>query len=175
MDQHVYLNLITEIQVLKKLDCKGVISSNSPTTPSTLLGLRPTRNNNIISTMLVRKWMIYNVGPQLHTPPHLPDVNPIEHLWAKLKRRIKKHGIINTKNWKIVHENSGRRHSKACIQASKKAWCYYKSKWQLHKIFKKMLYFFTFEKSFFFDDFHFILSRQRSLILSWKLLLVKFK
>jgi len=44
-----------------------------------------------------REWLLYNVRKQLKTPPQLPDLNPTEHLWDYLDRRIRKQEI-KTKN-----------------------------------------------------------------------------
>lgn len=32
---------------------------------------------------------------ELHTPPQFPDINPIEHLWNELGRKIRKHTLKN--------------------------------------------------------------------------------
>ena len=37
---------------------------------------------------VVREWLLYNVRKQLKTPPESPDLNPIEHLWWKVKHRL---------------------------------------------------------------------------------------
>lgn len=54
----------------------------------------------------VKLWLLYNVKNQLRTPPQSPDLNPIEHLWDLLERRIRKHSITskNMLKDKIVEE-----------------------------------------------------------------------
>lgn len=44
---------------------------------------------------IVKLWLLYNVPKQLHTPPQSPDLNPIEHLWDLLERRIRQHSITS--------------------------------------------------------------------------------
>ncbi|KAF2879146.1 hypothetical protein ILUMI_27032 [Ignelater luminosus] len=41
----------------------------------------------------VRQWILYNTPHTLPTPPHSPDLNPVEYLWDELERRIRKHHI----------------------------------------------------------------------------------
>ncbi len=51
---------------------------------------------------LVRLWLLYNATKQLHSPPQSPDLNPIEHLWALLERRIRTHTITSKEMLKTV-------------------------------------------------------------------------
>lgn len=42
---------------------------------------------------LVREWLLYNTPKQLHAPPQSPDLNPIEHVWDYLKKKLQNHKI----------------------------------------------------------------------------------
>ena len=44
---------------------------------------------------IVKLWILYNVPKQLQTPPQSPDLNPIEHLWDGLERRIRHRKITS--------------------------------------------------------------------------------
>lgn len=50
----------------------------------------------------VRLWILYNAPHTLQTPPQSPDMNPIEHLWDELERRIRKHHISSKAQLKEV-------------------------------------------------------------------------
>ncbi|GFW24664.1 transposable element Tcb1 transposase [Trichonephila clavipes] len=43
----------------------------------------------------VKLWLLYNIKNQLRSPPQSPDLNPIEHLWALLERKISQHPITS--------------------------------------------------------------------------------
>lgn len=49
---------------------------------------------------IIKEYLIYNVAKQLHAPPQSPDLNPIEHLWDELERRIRKYPITNKNDLK---------------------------------------------------------------------------
>ena len=47
-------------------------------------------------------WLLYNVHKQLQTPPQSPDINPIEHLWDVLGRKIRSRVISDKRDCKTV-------------------------------------------------------------------------
>lgn len=51
---------------------------------------------------IVSLWLLYNVPKQLNTPPQSPDLNPTEHLWRELGRRIIKRAMKNKNDLKNV-------------------------------------------------------------------------
>lgn len=95
MDQHVYLNILRDNlrESAQKLGLEARYIFQQDNDP------KHTAN-------LVREWMIHNVRQQLHTPPQSPDINPIEHLWEELKRRVRKHNASSKEELKnrILHE-----------------------------------------------------------------------
>lgn len=57
----------------------------------------------------VKLWLLYNTKHQLRTPPQSPDLNPIEHLWDLLERRIRQHHISSKEMLKTVILNEWRK------------------------------------------------------------------
>ena len=50
----------------------------------------------------VKEWPTFKIAKQLHTPPQSPDLNPIEHLWNELGRRIRNHDVRNRQQLQSV-------------------------------------------------------------------------
>lgn len=50
----------------------------------------------------VKLWLLYNIKNQLRSPPQSPDLNPIEHLWDLLERKIRQHHITSKEMLKRV-------------------------------------------------------------------------
>lgn len=50
----------------------------------------------------VKMWIIHNTPHILKTPPQSPDLNPIEHLWDHLEKRIRNHTISNKAQLKEI-------------------------------------------------------------------------
>lgn len=51
---------------------------------------------------VVRLWLLYNAPRQLKTPPQSPDLNPIEHLWDLLEKKIRQHVITSKESLRNV-------------------------------------------------------------------------
>ena len=45
-------------------------------------------NASIYTSRLARQWFEENGIDVLEWPPYLPDLNPIEHLWYRLKKNV---------------------------------------------------------------------------------------
>lgn len=51
---------------------------------------------------VVRQWISFNIPHILGTPPQSPDLNPIEHLWEELEKRVRTHNISSKAQLKQV-------------------------------------------------------------------------
>lgn len=91
MDQFAYLNILKtnmkqSVRQLGLGDDFWFQHDNDP---------KHTANN-------VKLWLLYNTKHQLRMPPQSPDLNPIEHLWDLLERRIRQHSITSKEMLKSV-------------------------------------------------------------------------
>lgn len=50
----------------------------------------------------VRMWLAHHIKHTLPHPPQSPDLNPIEHLWEELDRRVKKRAISTKAELKVA-------------------------------------------------------------------------
>ncbi|GFX69375.1 transposable element Tcb2 transposase [Trichonephila clavipes] len=92
--------------IMIKYDYLDVLKKNLKKC-ATKLGLRssfrfPHENDPKHTAEIMKLWLLYNVPNQLHTPPQSPDLNPIEHLWDLLERKIRQHNICSKNMLKIV-------------------------------------------------------------------------
>ncbi|GFX85844.1 transposable element Tcb1 transposase [Trichonephila clavipes] len=51
---------------------------------------------------IAKLWLLYEVPNRLHILPQSPDLNPIEHVWKFLERRIRQHNIFSKNTLKRV-------------------------------------------------------------------------
>ena len=57
------------------------------------------------TSAVVKNWLRENKIETLKWPPYSPDLNPIEHMWDELERRMKKHQPKNKEELKtILHQ-----------------------------------------------------------------------
>lgn len=91
MDKHVYLNILK--QNLKKSAHKLNLEADYYFQQD---------NDPKHTAYIVRQWIIFNTPHMLATPPQSPDLNPIEHLWSELGRRIKTRHITSKQELKQV-------------------------------------------------------------------------
>lgn len=61
--------------------------------------------HNAVST---RNFLAHNHVPKLEWPGNSPDLNPIEHLWALVQRRLPRALPANTNEWWIAVQNAWR-------------------------------------------------------------------
>lgn len=94
MDKMVYLNILKENlpDTAEKLDLNrnySVVQDNDP------------KHN----ARIVKEWLLYNVQKVLPHPPQSPDLNPIEHLWAFMEKKLREKEIKNKNELKSTLRN----------------------------------------------------------------------
>lgn len=96
MDQHLYIDIL----------------KNNLKTSARNLGFRGSfifqqDNDPKHTAKRVKEWLIFNIPRQLHTPPQSPDLNPIEHLWDEIGRRIRNRDVKNKNELKNALSPNG--------------------------------------------------------------------
>ena len=91
MDKYVYLNILKQnlLKSTQKLNLPRDFYFQQDRDPKHM-------------AYIVRQWIIYNTAHTLNTPPQSPDMNPIEHVWNELEKRIRKHNITSKSELKKV-------------------------------------------------------------------------
>ena len=59
-------------------------------------------NDPKYTALIVRDWLQNNVRNQLKRSPQSLDLNPIEHIWKHLDRRVRKHEVTIKETLKSV-------------------------------------------------------------------------
>lgn len=94
MDKMVYLNILKQ------------------NVPGTAVKLNLNRNFSFVqdndpkhNARIVKEWLLYNVQKVLPHPPQSPDLNPIEHLWAFMEKKLREKKIKNKNELKSALQN----------------------------------------------------------------------
>lgn len=82
---------------MNKIDYLNILKNNLPAT-ATKLGISNSYcfvhdNDPKHASFIVREWLLYNVKKVLPHPPQSPDLNPIEHLWAHMEKKLRERPI----------------------------------------------------------------------------------
>ena len=91
MDHRAYIKILTEnlqpsVQMLGLPDSFVFQQDNDP-------------KHTALNTRL---WLLYNTRKQLNTPPQSPDLNPIEHIWSEVERRLRRRRYKNREELKTA-------------------------------------------------------------------------
>lgn len=54
------------------------------------------------SSKIVKEWLLYRTPKTLDHPPQSPDLNPIEHLWEHLDKKIRERNISSKTDLKVA-------------------------------------------------------------------------
>lgn len=94
MDQYVYKNILEEnlLASARKLNIEADWIFQHDNDPKH-------------TARSVKNWLAANVDSVLEWPPQSPDLNPIEHLWEVLDKKIRKTTISNIAELKTVIQN----------------------------------------------------------------------
>ncbi|GFY44795.1 transposable element Tcb2 transposase [Trichonephila inaurata madagascariensis] len=55
---------------------------------------------------IVKEWLLYRTPKQLHSPPQSPNLNPIEHLWEEVDRRVRQQAITSKETLRKAIEHA---------------------------------------------------------------------
>ena len=55
-----------------------------------------------LTAHIERDWLLYYAPRQLNSPPQSPDLNPIEHVWYVLDKKVRKYNISSRETLKAA-------------------------------------------------------------------------